>query len=254
MDNELAFVMANQAQIKKNMVVLDPFCGTGGLLIAASHFGAFAVGADIDVRVLKGWGVSHCNKNLPLTDSKDTSIFCNFKEYNLPVPEIIRIDTGAWTRDSSAEATRKRTSKPWVDAILTDPPYGIRASVRKVTKKGPVDNKEEHKMRSSSYIPATSTISSSAVIEDLLNLAATFLVDGGLLVFLLPVSLSSPRSDVAAAVHPDLKLQAASLQSLSAGVGRVLMTMRRLPRRKTPSGNVTNDRGFDHPVAAADTS
>ena len=37
--------------------MLDPFCGTGGLLIPASFFGATVIGSDIDARVLHGLGV-----------------------------------------------------------------------------------------------------------------------------------------------------------------------------------------------------
>jgi len=38
MDNDLAFIMANIAQIKRGDFVWDPFVGTGGLLIPVSHF------------------------------------------------------------------------------------------------------------------------------------------------------------------------------------------------------------------------
>lgn len=31
----------------------DPFVGTGGLLVAASHYGAVTLGMDIDIRVIR---------------------------------------------------------------------------------------------------------------------------------------------------------------------------------------------------------
>jgi hypothetical protein len=34
--------------------VLDPFVGTGSLLLAAAHFGGFVVGGDIDYLMLHG--------------------------------------------------------------------------------------------------------------------------------------------------------------------------------------------------------
>ncbi len=37
-DNDLAFLMANQGAIKEGDFVLEPFLGTGGLLIPPSHF------------------------------------------------------------------------------------------------------------------------------------------------------------------------------------------------------------------------
>lgn len=38
-DNRLSFLMANFAQVQPGDLVLDPFVGTGSLLIPASHFG-----------------------------------------------------------------------------------------------------------------------------------------------------------------------------------------------------------------------
>lgn len=43
MDAEMAFLMANQAQVKPGKLVYDPFVGTGSILIAASHFGAMTM-------------------------------------------------------------------------------------------------------------------------------------------------------------------------------------------------------------------
>lgn len=31
----------------------DPFVGTGSILVAAAHFGAHTMGADIDIRVVR---------------------------------------------------------------------------------------------------------------------------------------------------------------------------------------------------------
>ena len=40
MDAEMAFLMANQAQVKSGKLVYDPFVGTGSILVAAAHYGA----------------------------------------------------------------------------------------------------------------------------------------------------------------------------------------------------------------------
>lgn len=42
-------------------MVLDPFVGTGGLLVPAAHFGALTFGSDIDARVIHGHAVGHLN-------------------------------------------------------------------------------------------------------------------------------------------------------------------------------------------------
>lgn len=39
MDAQLAIIMANQAQVTSGNIMLDPFVGSGSLLVAAAHFG-----------------------------------------------------------------------------------------------------------------------------------------------------------------------------------------------------------------------
>jgi tRNA (guanine10-N2)-methyltransferase len=43
-------------------MVLDPFVGSGSILIAASHHNALCFGGDIDSRILHGKGVGRANK------------------------------------------------------------------------------------------------------------------------------------------------------------------------------------------------
>lgn len=40
-------------QVKRGDLVFDPFAGTGSILIAAAHLGAYTLGSDIDIRVLR---------------------------------------------------------------------------------------------------------------------------------------------------------------------------------------------------------
>lgn len=54
MDAQLSLLMANQAQIKTGDLILDPFVGSGSLLVAAAQFGGFVFGADIDYLMLHG--------------------------------------------------------------------------------------------------------------------------------------------------------------------------------------------------------
>ena len=54
MDPQLSIIMANQAQVKKGDIVLDPFVGSGSLLIPPSMFGAFTIGTDIDFMMIHG--------------------------------------------------------------------------------------------------------------------------------------------------------------------------------------------------------
>ncbi|PKP54326.1 MAG: hypothetical protein CVT90_01850 [Candidatus Altiarchaeales archaeon HGW-Altiarchaeales-3] len=94
MHPKIARVLVNLARIKTGDVVLDPFCGTGGILIEAGLMGMKVVGSDIDVRMVKG-----CKKNLGF--------------YGV-VGDIKKGDA----------LNLKDTLPGKIDAIVTDPPYG----------------------------------------------------------------------------------------------------------------------------------
>lgn len=44
---------------------MDPFVGTGGLLIPPASRGAITFGSDLDIRVLNGYSVGRINKKSP---------------------------------------------------------------------------------------------------------------------------------------------------------------------------------------------
>lgn len=72
MDATLSFVMANMAQCQLNHIALDPFCGTGkillfffvisndvnlgGILLACAEFGSYVTGSEFDWRLLTAQG------------------------------------------------------------------------------------------------------------------------------------------------------------------------------------------------------
>jgi tRNA (guanine10-N2)-dimethyltransferase len=91
---KLSRVIVNLSEIKKNEILLDPFCGTGGILIEAGILGFNIIGNDIDKKLVEG-----CKKNL------DFYNILRYKIYNLDIGKIIEmIDK--------------------VDVIVTDFPYG----------------------------------------------------------------------------------------------------------------------------------
>ena len=94
---KLARALVNLAGVKKGKI-WDPFCGTGGILIEAGLIGLEVEGSDVDPLMIKA--------------AKD-----NFKKYNL---------------DCKFEVKDSRKVKVGCDAIVTDPPYGRRASLKKV--------------------------------------------------------------------------------------------------------------------------
>ena len=143
-DHLLSFLMANFAQIKEDQVVIDPFVGTGSLLIPPSYYKALCFGCDLDVRVLRGYSVGYTRKNeKDKTPQKmQGNIFSNFDDYGFPRPQIIR-------QDINKPAFRKNNFL--FDAIVCDPPYGWRAGVRKTglsnTKKEKREKRLEQKRR-----------------------------------------------------------------------------------------------------------
>ncbi|MCC7554446.1 MAG: TIGR01177 family methyltransferase [Methanobacteriaceae archaeon] len=97
MSPKLARCMVNLSRIKKNQLLLDPFCGTGGILIEAGLIGSKVLGSDVNWKMKNGTGI-----NLDYCDISD------YKTFHVDVREL------------------KMYEK--VDAVVTDPPYGISTS------------------------------------------------------------------------------------------------------------------------------
>ncbi|KAL0238344.1 hypothetical protein GEMRC1_012817 [Eukaryota sp. GEM-RC1] len=114
MDAVFSFVMANLCRVTQNDVVFDPFMGTASTLIPVYHFKAIPFGSDLDSKVLLTHPKTHLG---PLC-------YKNFDQYLLPHPDIYQADiTFPFIRSNT------------LDAVLTDPPYGIRAGGRGKTRK-----------------------------------------------------------------------------------------------------------------------
>uniref|UniRef100_R7W1E7 tRNA (guanine(10)-N(2))-methyltransferase n=1 Tax=Aegilops tauschii TaxID=37682 RepID=R7W1E7_AEGTA len=214
MDCEMAFLMANQGLARTGKLVYDPFVGTGSILVAAAHFGAmtmFFQGADIDIRVVRDGRGPDCN------------IWSNFEQYKLPEPLcVLRADNNLppW----------RPGLKEIFDAIICDPPYGVRAGGRKSggrkLLKGIIPPYTVPDEKRENHIPSTAPYSLAECVHDLLHLAARMLVVGGRLVFFYPML----REDDAAGVakfpeHPCFKLVSSCEQILSLRYSRVLLTM-----------------------------
>lgn len=95
---KFARAMVNLARLAPGQTVLDPFCGTGGVLMEATLMGHRAVGSDIDPRMVEG--------------SRE-----NLAALGLDA-DVHQADVG----DAAPEGST-------VDAIVTDPPYGRSTSL-----------------------------------------------------------------------------------------------------------------------------
>jgi tRNA (guanine10-N2)-methyltransferase len=109
------------------------------ILSKFANFSAFTYGCDIDIRVLKGYGIGYNKdqqnvkerkKKMKKNEDPDINIFTNFKHYELRPPQILRADIN---HPSFRQGE-------YFDAIVCDPPYGHRAFTRKT---GMEDQKKE---------------------------------------------------------------------------------------------------------------
>ncbi|KAK2140917.1 hypothetical protein LSH36_1205g00103 [Paralvinella palmiformis] len=216
MDAALALIMANMGHVTTNKIVYDPFVGTGSLLVASAHYGSYVMGTEIDWKLLHGRGRSSRAKQKWRT--RDENIHNNLCQYHLG---DLYLDV--MVADASRHMMWHQIEM--FDAIITDPPYGIREPTKKVgTKKEDVEIPEELK---SGHIPSKVTYDLSQILLDLLNFAAKFLVLGGRLVYWLPVYREDYVEDNIP-LHPCLKLIGNSEQILKSTVSRRLITMKKV--------------------------
>ena len=103
MPSKLARCMVNLSRAKSGELVLDPFCGTGSVMIEATFIGCRVLGLDVQRRMALG-----CLRNL---------------RHFIMEPEGLGI------------ADSRMLPITCVDRIVTDPPYGRSATTMKATTK-----------------------------------------------------------------------------------------------------------------------
>ena len=158
MDATLAFVTASFARVRPGDLVIDPFCGTGGNLLAACHMARRAgIGADADARTLLR-GTANCENGSLKLDARlrkaqnmdnvggrrekkrgepslpsDASIRRNFLDRGLDPPRLVVSDVAALDGRLDDEEYYFDGGGPAdavvADAIVCDPPYGVRERV-----------------------------------------------------------------------------------------------------------------------------
>ncbi|MEM0466583.1 MAG: TRM11 family methyltransferase [Candidatus Thermoplasmatota archaeon] len=97
-----ARTLVNLSQIKRNQTLLDPFCGTGGILLEAGLLGINIIGSDIEEKMIIG-----CKQSLNHYSIQ------NFMVFQADISEL-----------------PKKLIKP-VDAVVTDFPYGRSTTTKK---------------------------------------------------------------------------------------------------------------------------
>ncbi|OSX66131.1 hypothetical protein POSPLADRAFT_1177562 [Postia placenta MAD-698-R-SB12] len=215
MEAEISLLMANQTLAAPGKLIYDPFIGTGSMAYTTAHFGALVFGSDIDGRQMRGkdkqpgiiraasqYGVAHCIIDL-----------CTF------------------------DVTRN----PWrcgelFDAIITDPPYGVRAGAKRLGRKSRQDKEQPptspqniafRRPDDQPYIPPTKPYELSSLASDLVLLARYMLKPQGRLVFFLPtVTDEYEELDVQSMLCDGMEIVANSLQNFGSW-GRRLITIRK---------------------------
>nr|XP_020452567.1 tRNA (guanine(10)-N2)-methyltransferase homolog [Monopterus albus] len=216
MDAGLSLIMANHAKVKENDLVFDPFVGTGSLLVACSHFGAYVCGTDIDYNTIHGKGRS--SRRNQKWRGPDENIRANLRQYGT---EKMYLDV--MVSDASKPVWRNAAL---FDAIITDPPYGIRESTRRTGSHKDITKPPEG-IYVESHVPVSQVYHLSDIFTDLLNFSAQHLVMGGTLVYWLPVYQPEYCEEMVP-LHPCLRLISNCEQTLSSHTSRRLITMEKI--------------------------
>ena len=186
----LAAVVANLARIESHSLTFDPFAGTGGLLAPAIALGApFALGADVHV-------TSSESRSLPGREETFGELgerlgdFVVANAHASPLRKLqkkkVASSSGSFLRNHEGTP---RSGSPLFDAIVCDPPYGLRAP----------------RIASGSAVAKDALCSDAAEMERATNVACmrpVFLLTehalrvGGRLVFLAPTHRSKREARV----------------------------------------------------------
>lgn len=140
MDAELSLVGANLALAAPGKMFYDPFIGTGGLLVAAMHYGAMAWGSDIDGRAFRGNKRAGSDQN----NIQEKSLWSNLKQYDLDS----RFGDALITDLTNSPVMRRGRSgdgRSWLDGIVCDPPYGVREGLKVLGLKDGKDGEVVHR-------------------------------------------------------------------------------------------------------------
>ncbi|GMK59924.1 hypothetical protein CspeluHIS016_0901410 [Cutaneotrichosporon spelunceum] len=220
MESEMGLLMAGQACPAPGKIMYDPFVGTGSCLYGVAHWGSLVLGSDIDARQFRG---KEKGKNIV------PGIMRSAKQYGIDQRFLdnmcFDITNGPWRRGGV------------LDAIITDPPYGVRAGAKRLgkasTRKRNVLRDEPFLMpdgtyahQNPDYVPPSKPYELVDLTKDLVQLARYLLVPGGRLVFFLP-TVTDEYDEVDIPVvegMKELKWGEGSVQSFGRW-GRRLITM-----------------------------
>jgi tRNA (guanine10-N2)-methyltransferase len=125
-----ALLMCNLALAgapRADAVLLDPFCGSGGLLLAGAALGAQTVGSDLDWKMVSEnpWPIGMApTPGRPQRGLERVRMVDNFREAGLPEPKaLLTLDLFA---SDAPERLMAANEGRRFNALVCDPPYGRR--------------------------------------------------------------------------------------------------------------------------------
>eukprot|EP00300_Choanocystis_sp_HF-7_P002324 c11786_g1_i2.p1 GENE.c11786_g1_i2~~c11786_g1_i2.p1 ORF type:complete len:303 (+),score=80.92 c11786_g1_i2:460-1368(+) len=203
-DAQLTLLYANQANVGPGSFVWDPCCGTASILVGCAYMGAHCFGSDLDYKVIQGKGGNQ-------------TIAANFTQYKMANKLL-----GVSLMDLCQHAIRPSFK---FDAIVTDPPYGVREGSRKVhpNEESEVSLQFREMGRHATQMEKHAV---GFVLMRLMEVSAEMLRLGGRLVFLFP-SVAGYQDEQLPA-HPCFKLISNSEQKLTLRWSRRLITMEKI--------------------------
>ncbi|ELZ06514.1 RNA methylase [Natrialba aegyptia] len=110
MDPLLARAVANIAGARPGRTLLDPMCGTGGVLVEAGLVGADVIGTDAQAKMAQG-----ARENLTAFLDRDE-------------PSPIGVERGTW-HVGRGDGTRLPLADDAVDSVIFDAPYGRQSKI-----------------------------------------------------------------------------------------------------------------------------
>ncbi|KAK5168032.1 uncharacterized protein LTR77_006599 [Saxophila tyrrhenica] len=220
MDAELSLVTANLAHAADGKLCYDPFVGTGSFPLACAHFGASVFGSDLDGRSIRG--------------KKGRDVKGNFKQYGTS-----SLYLGGFVADLTNTPLRRER---FLDAILCDPPYGVREGLKVLGSNKPslqeevllADGQPAH--LAASYLPPKKVYSFTRMLGDILDFSAIMLVDDGRLCMWMPVAGATATDEeddtdateeYAVPQHPALEIVSECTQHFNKWSRRLLTYRRR---------------------------
>ncbi|KAK6363661.1 hypothetical protein TWF730_001082 [Orbilia blumenaviensis] len=230
MDAELSLVTANMALVSPGKLAYDPFVGTGSFAVACAHFGAITFGSDIDGRMIRG-------------TKPGKSLRSNFEQYKI-MDRYGDMFVSDLTNSPLGRVAAAGRSERIFDAIICDPPYGVREGLKVLGSRDPsrpkvptiIDGIAQHTRKD--FVPPKRPYSFDKMLNDITNFASTHLAPNGRLCIWLPTA-DEDFNEFSIPTHRNLKLESVCVQNFNKWSRRLLTYTRYETDREEENGIAT---------------